>query len=106
MSNLIQKALFAGLGALALTKDKAEELVDDLIKRGEVASEERSRIVHDLLGKAEETKKEWTEKVEHMVQDTVGKLGIPTKSQWDALTQRIDALAAEVEKMGKPAKEE
>ncbi len=100
MSNLIQKALFAGIGAVALTKDKAEELADELIRRGEAASEERPKIVQDLLGKAEETKKEWRGKVENIVQETVEKLGIPTKMELDALSQKIDALTAEVEKMG------
>jgi poly(hydroxyalkanoate) granule-associated protein len=106
MSDLIRKALFAGIGAVALTKEKAEELVDELIKRGEVASEERPKIVQDLLGKAEETKKEWSGKVEKVVKETVEKLGIPAKAELDALSQKIDALTAEVEKMGKSAKEE
>ena len=101
MSNLIQKALFAGLGAVALTKEKAEELADELIKRGEAASEERPKIVEDLLGKAEETKKEWSGKVEKIVRETVEKLGIPAKTELDALSRKIDALTAEVKKMGK-----
>ena len=106
MSNLIQKALFAGIGAVVLTKEKAEELADELIKRGEAASEERPKIVRDLLGKAEETKKEWSGKVENIVRETVEKLGIPTKTELDALSQKIDALTAKVERMGKSSKEE
>ncbi|MCK5527638.1 MAG: phasin family protein, partial [Candidatus Latescibacteria bacterium] len=39
-------------------------------------------------------------KVENIVQETVEKLGIPTKAELDALSQKIDALTAEVEKMG------
>jgi len=106
MSNLIQKALFAGIGALALTKEKAEELADELIKRGEAASEERPKIVEDLLGKAEESKKEWHGKVEKIVRETVEKLGIPSKTELDALSQKLDALTAKVEQEGKSSKEE
>ncbi|MCK5327381.1 MAG: phasin family protein, partial [Candidatus Latescibacteria bacterium] len=52
------------------------------------------------------TKKEWRGKVENIVQETVEKLGIPTKMELDALSQKVDTLAAEVEQMRKSAKKE
>ncbi|WP_448589209.1 hypothetical protein [Thermodesulfobium sp.] len=39
--DLISKALLMGLGVVDITREKAERLIDDLVKRGEVASEER-----------------------------------------------------------------
>ena len=32
--DVIKKALLVGLGVISLTKEKAEEMVDDLIRRG------------------------------------------------------------------------
>lgn len=41
--DVVKKAMLLGLGVISLTKEKAEEAVDDLIKRGEVSREERFR---------------------------------------------------------------
>ena len=103
MFELIRKTVLAGIGAATLTKEKAEELVDELIQRGEVASEERPKVVRELVTKAEKASKEWHERVEKAVKETVERLGIPTKADLDALNRKIDELAAEVEKMGKAA---
>lgn len=105
MFDLIRKTILAGIGAATLTKEKVEGLVDELIQRGEVASEERPKVVQELLTKAEEAKKEWQEKVEQAVKDTVKRLGIPAKADLDALDRKMDELAAKVEKMGKAAEE-
>jgi len=51
--DIIRKAVYMGLGAISMTKDKAEELVDDLIKRGEVASAERDKTINKLLKEAD-----------------------------------------------------
>ena len=56
--DIIRKAVYMGLGAISMTKDKAEELVDDLIKRGEVASAERYKTIDKLLKEADNQEKE------------------------------------------------
>ena len=43
--DIIRRAVLLGLGVISLTKEKAEDMVDDLIKRGEVASGERFKVV-------------------------------------------------------------
>jgi len=101
MFEVIRKTVLAGIGAVVLTKEKAEGLVDELIRRGEVASEERPKVVQELLTKAAEMRKEWHEKVEQTVKETVERLGIPTKAELDALTRKIDELSVKVEKLAK-----
>ncbi|MEA1912600.1 MAG: hypothetical protein U9N06_02035 [candidate division WOR-3 bacterium] len=43
MENIIERIFLAGTGVIALTKEKAEKIADDLIKRGEVAKNDRNR---------------------------------------------------------------
>ena len=40
MAPILQKIVYASIGAFTITKEKVEELVDELIKRGEVSQEE------------------------------------------------------------------
>ena len=44
--------------------------------------------------------------MEKIVRETVEKLGIPSKTELDALSQKLDALTAKVEQEGKSSKEE
>jgi len=50
----INSVILAGLGALSLTAEKAEEIIDTLIKRGEVARKDRKDAINDLITKAED----------------------------------------------------
>ena len=39
MDSLFKKGIYAGLGLLSVTKDKMEEWVDDMAKKGEMSKE-------------------------------------------------------------------
>mgnify|MGYP000969159565 CR=1 FL=1 len=43
--DVVKKAMLLGLGVISLTKEKAEEAVDDLIKRGEATLKKYNDIV-------------------------------------------------------------
>jgi polyhydroxyalkanoate synthesis regulator phasin len=55
--DIFRKAIFLGLGAIAMTQDKAEAFVDELIKKGEVASSERYKTIDKLLKEADRQQK-------------------------------------------------
>ena len=101
MFELIQKTILAGIGAATMTKEKVEGLVDELVKRGEVTSDQRPKIVQDLLTRVEENERMLEEKVQKSVEKAIGRLGIPTKAGLDALNEKIDRLTKKVDKMGK-----
>ena len=48
---LAAELLLAALGAAALTKDRADELVDELARRGDLTREEARDAVEDALGR-------------------------------------------------------
>jgi len=57
----INSVILAGLGALSLTAEKAEEIIDTLIKRGEVARKDRKDAINDLITKAEEQARKFSD---------------------------------------------
>ncbi len=83
--DIIRRSVLLGLGALSLTKEKAEELVDDLIRRGEVASGEKARSVDDLLQEAQRQEREIDRKITGCVQRVVADMGLPTKRDLDEI---------------------
>jgi len=95
MSDIIKKTILAGLGVLSLSREKAEEITKDLVKRGEVAKTEEAKFVKDLMEKAEKSRVEVEKKIEKVVEKTLAKLNIPTRKELDALEKKVNKLAKE-----------
>ncbi len=49
MLEILEKIILAGVGLVSMTKEKAEELVDTLIKKGQVKARDRNAILSKLL---------------------------------------------------------
>ena len=92
MSDLIKKTILTGLGIASLTKGKAESLVQDLIKEGEVSEGEGSKLVKELLEKVEDNKKTMENKIEKTVYDVLKKLNIPSRKDITSLNSKIEKL--------------
>ena len=92
MSNLIKKTIFAGLGILSLSREKAEELAKELIKQGELAKTDEAKFVKDLMKRVEKNKAEVEKKTEEVVTKTVEKLNVPTRKEVNDLKASVDKL--------------
>ncbi len=92
MENMIERMLLAGAGAIALTREKAEEIVDDLVSRGEVAKNDKKEFVKKFLERGKDTKVEIEKIVEKTMTNVLNKFNIPTKSDIDALMKKIEKL--------------
>lgn len=90
--DIIRKAMLLGIGVLSLTKDKAEEVVDDLVKRGEVASGDRFRAVDSLLREADRQQEEFTRRVAASVQKVLTEMGLPSRKDLDEISLRLKDL--------------
>lgn len=53
--SILRNTVLASIGALQVTKAKAEKIIDDLIKKGELDKSDRKRAVLELLEKAEKS---------------------------------------------------
>jgi polyhydroxyalkanoate synthesis regulator phasin len=86
---IIRKAMLFGIGVISLTKDKAEEVVDDLIRRGEVASGDRFRAIETLLKEADRQQEEFTRKIAGSIQKVVTEMGLPTRRELDEISAQL-----------------
>jgi len=93
MSNIINKAILAGLGALSLTREKVEEVVDDLVKRGEISLDEKPGVLTDLIKAAEKRQDEAKVFIQKEVQKVLKALDIPTRQEINTLREQIENLS-------------
>ena len=96
MFDFLKKTYLFGLGLATLTRDRVEEMVDDLIKRGEVAEKDRSQVVEDFLNRANEEKDKLSKTVSDFVKKTIHEMGLPTQDEHLELKKRVDELEKEL----------
>ncbi|HRR41036.1 MAG TPA: phasin family protein [Syntrophales bacterium] len=98
MKDYIRKAMLIGIGLAATTREKVEESIAELVKKGELSEKEGKELVNELLEKSKKIKEEWDKRVERAVTDALSRLSIPNKKELDELKMRVEALERTLEK--------
>ena len=94
MLDIMRKVFLAGLGAMFLTKEKAEEVAEELVHRGELRRDEVKNFVEQLLAKGKEQQNQLQETVSREVNRWRTEWGLVTKSELAALEKRVAELEA------------
>jgi polyhydroxyalkanoate synthesis regulator phasin len=58
MLNSLEKSINLGLGLLVYSREKIEELVEELVSKGEVARKDARQVAGELIQKGEEQREE------------------------------------------------
>ncbi len=104
ISDLMQKVLLLGVGAASLTKEKLDDLADELVKRGQMTREEGEAFIREASDKAREGGSDIKGMVSDTYQDTLRAMGVATREHVDELDRRMTVLEAKV--YGKPLRVE
>jgi len=98
MLDAIHKMFLAGVGLAAMTKDKIDEHVKELVEKGKLSEKEGREIADEMLKKSKQAKDDLEKQVEKQVQQTLQSLQIASKEDVEKLEARIEKLeAAETE---------
>ena len=104
MIDLLKKVMYAGVGALALTEEKAKELVSELEKKGEVTSEEGKKMVKDLVEKGKQRSEELRKTVSEEVKKAIAGCNLVDKESFEQLKAEVINLSAKVEQLADACK--
>jgi len=92
MLESLDKMLLAGLGALSMTREKAEKIFEEYVRRGQAEKEARSGFVKDLLDSAERARTELEKVVDRQVEKTIRRLDLPSRQDLQRLEEKLDKL--------------
>lgn len=92
MLDFLKKGMYWGVGLFEESREKVEELVDDLVKRGEVTLEEKSKVVEKYVQKLKEQEQALSSRINVEIKKAIEKLGIPTREEYNKLVQEIEEL--------------
>jgi len=93
---LIKRLLDAGVQFTEMTQSRAEAIVKDLVKTGEVQSEQAQKFVDDLVARSRKNTDKFLEAVRQEVQTQVANLGLATQDDIARIEKKLAAF-------GKPA---
>ncbi len=100
---VLKKTVLAGIGALNLSRKRATEIVEELIKQGELAEGQKAKAVKELMDKGEVRAKEFSKEVEEKVRKAVSKIKGPTKDKVQELKDELAELKARIKDLEEKA---
>lgn len=92
MKSLLKKTILLGMGAISITKEKAEAVTRELIEKGEVTKEEAKDFVDQLMEKGKEEQKAFKDSVRRELEDFKDSMGLVTKNDIIELNERLTRI--------------
>jgi polyhydroxyalkanoate synthesis regulator phasin len=89
---LLEEILLAGLGAVALTAERADRLADDLAERGGLERDDARRTLDQLVGRWRGDSVRLSERASEGLAAFFRDLGLVTRDEWDELELRVAQL--------------
>jgi polyhydroxyalkanoate synthesis regulator phasin len=91
----IRRALMAGLGV----PEKVKELVDELVKKGELSETQGAKLVKEWSDKMNKSGDELGKSATELIHKALEKMNVPTKNEVDKLNRKIQTLSTRLKKL-------
>lgn len=92
MNESVRKMVLMGMGIAALTREKVEQLAEELVEKGEISEGESKDFVKDMMKRSEQQRGELEKKIESEVKKASAKLNLATKDDIKRMEKKIAAL--------------
>lgn len=96
-SDIFEKAISLGFGALLITKENVEEIINDMVKKGEIKKDEAKVQMKEIFDTVLSSKKEIESKVEEVVEKVLHKLDIPTRKELKQMEKKLEEIIKRLE---------
>lgn len=99
IGNQLKRWATTGLGLALLTKEKAEELVQELIRQGEIGREEGKELLEALMRRAQSEKDELQRRIDAEVRRLVESAGLASREDIRRLEEQLRTLEARLARL-------
>ena len=96
MKETLRNIVHAGLGVAFLTKEKIEEIKNELLEKGRLSQEEGKQFVDDLVNRSEKAKEQLNQWVDKKVAERLDRLNLASKDEIAALRATIEDLRKDI----------
>ncbi|UCE79569.1 MAG: hypothetical protein JSV13_02755 [Nitrospiraceae bacterium] len=95
--DMLRNALLAGFGV----QEKVKDFVDELVKKGELSESQGAKLVKEWSEKAEKNTEDMSKSLGELLETTLSKMNLTTKSDIEKIEEKINALAARLDTIEK-----
>lgn len=88
MKTLIEKGFLAGIGLLSMTREKAEKVIDELSREGELQKSEVKQWVDKLSDRGEEERDALRKLIRDEMKKVLDEMGLVTKEDIQKLLDK------------------
>jgi polyhydroxyalkanoate synthesis regulator phasin len=92
LRELVEEVLLAGLGAVSITREKADAVAEELVRRGKLTREDARRLADQRLGSSRQDGRRLTERASVALAGVFRELGLVTERQYAELELRVAQL--------------
>lgn len=89
MNPTLRRVLAAGLGTLAVTERALRELVDDLVKKGDITRSEGEKLLDEAAGRWAKRRAGLEKNLDSAVEKALDRFGLARKADVAALEHRL-----------------
>jgi polyhydroxyalkanoate synthesis regulator phasin len=93
-NDMLKRYLDAGVAFTQMTRSRAESIVKDLVKAGEVQQKQAQKQVDDLVERSRKNTEQLMEMIRKEITQQLASVGIATKDDIARLEARIDAAGS------------
>ncbi|MDN3515553.1 MAG: phasin family protein [Candidatus Brocadia sp.] len=97
VTDILNKVINLGFGTLIVTKENIEELIDEMVKKGEIKKDEARAQVNELFKKVSSSKQEIVSMIEKIVENALHKLDIPTRNELQQMQKKLEEIIKRLE---------
>src|SRR4051794_41888701 len=91
-NDMLRRYLDAGIAFTQMTRDRAEAIVRDFVKTGELQRDQAQKNVDDLLDQSRKNTERLLDMVRKEIQDQLQSFGLATRADVERIESRLSAL--------------
>ncbi len=92
MFDFLERGFLATVGVLSVSREKAQEIADQMVERGELNFDEGKQLVEKMVKRGQEERETMRRLVRQEVQKVVGELDIVSRKDLQVLNDKLDVL--------------
>lgn len=97
MKDVLKKGISLGIGLALTSKEQAEKVIDDLVKKGEISKQESKEFINQIMNKGVESQQDFDEKIKNKLNQLLNEMNVATRTDIKHLEERIDRLEKQLE---------
>lgn len=97
MIEILKKSLYTGLGLAFMTRDKIEDISEEMVKFGKLTEQEGRELVAELTKKSEEAGRSVREHIDNAVQQQIQRMNLVSHDEYAALKRQVEILKSRMD---------